>query len=495
MPSTPSVTSTLVQSGGPRPSASILGERHWFEFLQPLLDAASIMASLIVVKIFARGYVDEAAWAMGLLAIIAFFLSSKLTGLQRPDRQITVDGEIISIMTTWAMTVCVLAVTAFATRYGEQFARSVMFAWILTSPALIGLTRMCLRILQVGLLRRGIGSRRVAIAGWNQLGHQTRLNVEREPSLGLQFAGFYDDRNSERLIADLDDDADSIGNDETADQLLRGNLADLVEAARTGDVETVLITLPMRAEKRIRSLLDELSDSTASVYIVPDFFVFELMHSRWTQVGGLPAVSVFENPLFGIDGAVKRVADLTLAISGLIVISIPLCMIALAVKLSSPGPVFFRQRRYGLDGQEIRVWKFRSMRVCDDGPVVKQATANDPRITRVGAILRRTSLDELPQLFNVIEGTMSLVGPRPHASAHNEQYRGLIRGYMMRHKVKPGITGLAQVSGCRGETETLDKMQKRVEYDHQYIRTWSLLLDLRILARTMLVFWKQPEAY
>ncbi|WP_044302488.1 undecaprenyl-phosphate glucose phosphotransferase [Rhodopirellula sallentina] len=495
MSSTPTGSPALTPSVGSRSATSILGGRHWFEFLQPLLDAASIMASLIAVKMFARGYVDEAAWAMGLLAIIVFFLSSKLTGLQRPDRQITVDGEIISIMTTWVLTVCVLAVTAFATRYGSQFARSVMFAWILTSPALIGLTRMCLRIVQVGLLRRGIGSRRVAIAGWNQLGQQTRLNVEGEPALGLQFAGFYDDRNSDRLIADLEGGKGAEDLGDSSAGLLKGNLDELVTAARSGEVETVLITLPMRAEKRIRYLLDELSDSTASVYIVPDFFVFELLHSRWTQVGGLPAVSVFENPLFGIDGAAKRVADLVLATSGLIMISIPMCLIAIAVKLSSPGPVFFRQRRYGLDGQEIRVWKFRSMRACDDGPVVKQATANDPRITRVGGILRRTSLDELPQLFNVIEGTMSLVGPRPHASAHNEQYRGLIRGYMLRHKVKPGITGLAQVSGCRGETETLDKMQKRVEYDHQYIRTWSLLLDLRILARTMLIFWKQPEAY
>lgn len=498
MASTPSVyppsPSTASQLNGGQ-MGSISGGRSWFDFIQPLLDAASIMASLIAVKMFARGYVDDAAWAMGLLAIIVFFLSSQLTGLQRRDRSFTVNGEIVSIAMTWTLTVFVLALTSIATRYGEQFARSVMFAWIVMSPALIGLTRMCLRIVQIGLLRRGIGARRVAIAGWNQLGEQTRTNIENQPSLGLQFAGFYDDRNDDRLSAELDQIADVNLLKETNPPVLIGDLGDLVAAARTGAVETVLITLPMRAEQRIRFLLDELSDSTVSVYIVPDFFVFELLHSRWTQVGGLPAVSVFENPLFGIDGAAKRVADLVLAISGLIVISLPLCLIALAVKLSSPGPVFFRQRRYGLDGQEIRVWKFRSMRVCDDGPVVKQATAHDPRITRVGGILRRTSLDELPQLFNVIEGSMSLVGPRPHASAHNELYRGQIRGYMLRHKVKPGITGLAQVSGCRGETETLDKMQRRVEFDHQYIRSWSLLLDLRILARTMLVFWKQPEAY
>lgn len=170
-------------------------------------------------------------------------------------------------------------------------------------------------------------------------------------------------------------------------------------------------------------------------------------------------------------------------------------MIALAVKLSSPGPVLFRQRRYGLDGREILVWKFRSMRTCDNGGVIKQATKDDPRVTWIGGILRKTSLDELPQLFNVITGSMSLVGPRPHASAHNEQYRSLIRGYMLRHKVKPGITGLAQVNGCRGETETIDKMQRRIEWDHRYIRSWSIWLDIKILLKTIIVVLRRDEAY
>jgi putative colanic acid biosynthesis UDP-glucose lipid carrier transferase len=212
-------------------------------------------------------------------------------------------------------------------------------------------------------------------------------------------------------------------------------------------------------------------------------------------MGGLPAVSVFENPLFGVDGVLKRIADLVIASVALFATAIPMLIIAIAVKLSSPGPIFFRQRRYGLDGREILVWKFRSMRTCDNGPVVEQATKNDARVTRVGAVLRKTSLDELPQLFNVIDGSMSLVGPRPHATAHNEQYRGLIRGYMLRHKVKPGITGLAQVNGCRGETETIDKMELRVEWDHNYIRTWSLWLDIKILFKTLVVVWKQEQAY
>ena len=299
--------------------------------------------------------------------------------------------------------------------------------------------------------------------------------------MGLQVVGFYDDRVEHR--------------ETDPQESLSGDLTELVELARNGEVDTILITLPMRAEDRIRYLLDQLSDSTVSVYIVPDFFVFELLHSRWTNMGGLPAVSVFENPLYGVDGVAKRITDFAIASAAIVIGAIPMILIAILVKLSSPGPVFFRQRRYGLDGKEILVWKFRSMRTCDNGPVVQQATKEDPRITPIGRILRKSSLDELPQLFNVIEGTMSLVGPRPHASAHNEQYRSLIRGYMLRHKVKPGITGLAQVNGCRGETETIDKMERRIEWDHNYIRGWSLWLDLKILFRTVGVVLKQDQAY
>jgi putative colanic acid biosynthesis UDP-glucose lipid carrier transferase len=251
----------------------------------------------------------------------------------------------------------------------------------------------------------------------------------------------------------------------------------------------------MRAEERIRELLTKLADTTVSVYIVPDFFVFELLHARWTNINGLPAVSVFENPLYGVDGLLKRTADVLIGSILLAAAAVPMLLIGWMIKRSSPGSVFFRQRRYGLDGREILVWKFRTMTCCDNGDVVLQATRDDERVTRIGRFLRRTSLDELPQLFNVLEGSMSLVGPRPHANAHNEQYRGRIDGYMLRHKVKPGITGLAQVSGYRGETETLEKMEKRVACDHQYIREWSFWMDIKILAKTLGVVFKQGNAY
>ncbi len=475
----------------------ITTQRRWWDVLQPTLDAAAVLASLALVKWFSRGVIDEMAVATGMITVVVFLLTSQLTGFHRRSDIGTPDRELTRLIATWAITVMVMAVLAFATRYGQHFSRAVVLAWITIAPAMIGLGRMCQRIVQYGLLRRGVGVRRVAIAGLNDLGLQTYRNINGDPSLGLRMVGFYDDRTGGRNDGGRNggDDDDSDKMMPAADEVLAGSLTEMIAKARAGQIDTILITLPMRAEERIRYLLDQLSDSTVSVYIVPDFFVFELLHSQWTSMGGLPAVSVFENPLYGVDGVVKRVADIAIATCALGVAAIPMAAIALGVKLSSPGPVFFRQRRYGLDGREILVWKFRSMRTCDNGPVVKQATKNDPRITRLGGILRRTSLDELPQLFNVIEGTMSLVGPRPHAAAHNEEYRSLIRGYMLRHKVKPGITGLAQVNGCRGETETLDKMQARVDWDHRYIRSWSVWLDLKILFQTVFVVLKRDEAY
>jgi putative colanic acid biosynthesis UDP-glucose lipid carrier transferase len=334
------------------------------------------------------------------------------------------------------------------------------------------------------LRRRGINTRRVAVVGVNELSLQLARNLQHSPELGLKLNGFYDDRPADRRP-------------ELPGQLshFAGNLDQLVTDARTGRVDIVYITFPMRAEDRIRTVLKQLGDTTASVYIVPDFFVFELLHARWTSINGLPAVSVFENPLYGVDGLAKRAADLVGGLLFTLAAAVPMLLIAAAIKLTSAGPVFFRQKRYGLDGREILVWKFRTMKCCDNGPNVKQATKDDDRITPLGRLLRKTSLDEIPQLFNVLEGSMSLVGPRPHATAHNEQYRMLIDGYMLRHKVKPGITGLAQVMGYRGETATLDKMEGRVRYDHKYIREWSLWMDLKILFRTFWVVLGQKEAY
>jgi putative colanic acid biosynthesis UDP-glucose lipid carrier transferase len=262
---------------------------------------------------------------------------------------------------------------------------------------------------------------------------------------------------------------------------------------KTHKVDLIYVALPMASHPRILKLVDELCDTTASVYFAPDIFLFDLIQARMDTIGGIPVLAVCETPFYGVNGIVKRVSDIVLATLILILIAPVMAAIAAGVKVSSPGPVLFRQRRYGLDGQEIIVYKFRSMTVTEDGPVVRQATRNDARVTPFGAFLRRTSLDELPQFINVLQGRMSIVGPRPHAVAHNEMYRKLIKSYMLRHKVKPGITGWAQVNGLRGETDTVEKMKARIEYDLDYLRNWSLRLDLAIIWKTIFVVFKKPE--
>ena len=277
---------------------------------------------------------------------------------------------------------------------------------------------------------------------------------------------------------------------------MAGGLAQVAAWVTANRVNVIYIALPMASQPRILKLLDDLRDTTASIYFAPDIFMYDLIQARMEAIGGIPLVAVCESPFHGTTGLVKRLTDLALATVAVVLTAPVMLAVAIGVKLSSPGPVIFKQRRYGLDGREIQVWKFRSMRVMEDGDQVRQATQGDARITPFGRFIRRTSLDELPQFFNVLQGSMSVVGPRPHAVAHNEQYRKLIKGYMIRHKVKPGITGLAQVNGARGETETVEDMERRIQYDLEYLRNWSVKMDLKIVLETVRVVLRgDPKAY
>jgi putative colanic acid biosysnthesis UDP-glucose lipid carrier transferase len=276
---------------------------------------------------------------------------------------------------------------------------------------------------------------------------------------------------------------------------LLGRLRELPDFVKENRIQFIYLSLPMASQPRILHVLDELKDTTASIYFVPDMFITDLIQGRSGSVCGMPVISVCESPFTGSSGVIKRASDIILSLLILMLIAPLLLLIAIAIKLDSPGPIIFKQRRYGLDGEEILVYKFRSMRVCEDGDTIRQAQKGDARITRIGAFLRKNSLDELPQFVNVLQGRMSIVGPRPHAVAHNEIYRNLIKGYMIRHKVKPGITGWAQVNGYRGETRTLDKMQARIDHDLDYLHNWSLRLDLRIILKTILVVLKDRGVY
>jgi len=321
-------------------------------------------------------------------------------------------------------------------------------------------------------LRRGPD--RVLIVGANPLGRTLARALLRQAHPRLHLAGFVDDR----LIPRAEDSAQLL------EAPLLGTTQRLGECVRARHIDRVYFALPMSAQPRIRALLEQLGDTTASVYFVPDIQLAEPLRVRLETVAGLPVVGVCDTPFRGARAVYKRIFDMAVAAPALIAAAPLMLAIAAAIRLTMPGPVLFRQRRYGLDGAPIEVWKFRTMRVQEDGAVVRQATRCDDRVTPLGAFLRRTSLDELPQLFNVLRGEMSVIGPRPHAVAHNEHYRRLIRGYMVRHKVRPGITGWAQVNGARGETDTLEKMQRRVAYDMEYLAHWSPAMDVRILWRT-----------
>ena len=389
---------------------------------------------------------------------------------------------IKSIFTAWVASVfVVLAFTSFV-EVIQNYELHSLFFWLLTTPIFLSGWHLTVRLILVLLRKTGRNSRRTAIAGATSLGLDIAHIISKQSWMGYTLAGFFDDRKpvNNRIPAQAD---------------LSGSFEDMINLAKQNKLDVIFITLPMRSERRIKSILDELGDTSVVVYFIPNFFVFDLLGSKIENFNGLPAVCVYDTPHSGIDGFAKRMLDIILSLIILTVIALPMLIIAIGVKLSSPGPVFFIQRRYGFRGEEIPVWKFRTMRVCEDGAEVKQATQGDPRITPFGQFLRRTSLDELPQFINTLQGRMSIVGPRPHAVAHNEFYRGQIKGYMLRHNVKPGITGLAQIRGFRGETDTLDKMEGRVHADLEYIQNWSVWMDLEIVFLTVFKGFTDKNAY
>jgi putative colanic acid biosynthesis UDP-glucose lipid carrier transferase len=417
---------------------------------------------------------------VSLFAIFLFHFTSELDRLYISWRGLSLYKELKKTIAHWFISTAILLLCVNFLRVDYLEPEGIQFTWFVLAALLLGLYRMFLRFILRVLRAQGYNTRNVVIVGAGLLGQKLANNIIKHSSFGLVFSGYYDDELPSQNVV--------------AAQTL-GNLEQLVIDCKSGGVDRVYIVLPPQAYDRRKWLVKQLSDSTASVYIVPDVFTYQLLHSRSDTIMGIPTISIYDSPIDGSNAIIKRIEDVILSILILTLISPVIIGLAIAVKVTSKGPVFFKQNRYGIDGKPIKVWKFRSMNVMEDGAKVTQATKNDKRFTPIGQFIRKTSLDELPQFLNVLQGQMSIVGPRPHAVAHNEQYRSLVDGYMLRHKVKPGITGWAQINGWRGETDTLDKMEKRIEFDLEYIQNWSLVLDLNIVFLTIFKGFINKNAY
>ncbi len=449
--------------------------------IQTVAPSLAALAALYAIVVHWHVSFSNSPGALALVTTLTVLVLTRPLGelsAQLSGRRPVVTSAVIQWIVILALTLGIGALTGSLASYP----REAIMVWALGTPLILIAVALIVQNVMRRLLVGATDHRRAIVAGYNKTSMELMQRLQNNPSLRMSVDGFFDDRGADRL---------QLG---PSAQLL-GSLTDLSAYAKQHAIDVIFIALPIRHLKRVLDLLDDLRDTTASIYYVPDIFVFDLIQARSGELQGIPVVAMCETPFYGYRGVTKRMTDVVISLVVLILASPLFAVVALLVRLSSPGPVIFRQRRYGLDGREIIVYKFRTMTVTEDGTEVRQASKDDRRVTRIGALLRRSSIDELPQLINVLQGRMSLVGPRPHAVAHNEQYRKLIKGYMVRHKVLPGITGLAQVNGYRGETSNLEDMEMRVRYDLDYLRHWSPMLDFKILVLTVFKLLRDDRAY
>ena len=449
---------------------------------QWLIAPVLSVSSFIVILYYSGILLEDHYLAMSVIIFLLSLIILKESDLFESQNSTDAQAQGSNLLIYWAVMIFAIIFIGYITGTTELFDVTVLYIWAVVTPVLILTVNFIFRTLLLFSLKSSKNQRKVVIVGANEESHKLAEHILTNPMYGLNLVGFFDDRAEQRI-------------ENPMGVAYLGTMDKLEEYVKHNGVDLIYITLPVSKQQRVLDLLDKLHDTTASIYFTPDIFVYELIQARMDNIGDMPLVALCETPFSGLNGVLKRLSDIVFSAVILVLISPILLIIAIMVKLSSPGPILFAQKRYGLDGEEITVYKFRSMTVCDDGDEIKQATRNDMRVTKLGAILRKYSLDELPQFINVLQGRMSTVGPRPHAVAHNEMYRGMIKGYMMRHKVKPGITGWAQVNGYRGETDTVEKMQKRIEYDLDYLRNWSLGLDIIIILNTVVTVFKTEDTY
>jgi putative colanic acid biosynthesis UDP-glucose lipid carrier transferase len=449
--------------------------------VQAMMPAVVAVTSLYATIIFFGIVFDRSSQAIIIVAVLCLIL------VQAP-REVTTQltsariSAVMDVIFRWLLLLAVMLAIGYVTKSLTDYPRRIFLTWAVVTPVALIFSTLAMQEVMHRFLMNAFENRSAIFAGYNNSSLELARRLTDNPAMRLKVSGFFDDRSTDRLAME-------------SDAKLVGTLSEISTYVKEHGTDVIFIALPLRHVKRVMTLLDDLRDTTASIYYVPDIFVFDLIQARSGEIHGIPVVAMCETPFYGYRGVTKRLTDIGLSVVILLLFLPLLLLISVLVKLSSPGPVIFKQRRYGLDGQEIAVYKFRTMSVTEDGAQIRQASKTDSRITRIGGILRRTSLDELPQLINVLQGRMSLVGPRPHAVAHNEEYRKLIKGYMMRHKVLPGITGLAQVNGCRGETSQLEEMEARVNYDLDYLRRWTPMLDIKIILLTAIKVFRDDKAY
>ena len=471
-----------VRSGG---SGHLGRDSH--TLVRGLLRAADVLvvvASAIAAYWLRHDTLDmpfyyQAAIVLAAILIVNF---TQVAGVYRFPVLEHVPSQILHALAAWAGVLVTLLIMAYFTRTSEWFSRAWVVMWMALAVAgFIGIRLVAL--FQLWRLRlRGDLSTHIAIVGARDLGGAVIRQLRADRIEDVRIVGVFDD------VPGLPAEVEGCP--------VRGTTDDLIEVARRERVDEVILAMVDRSEDEIEQVVAKLRPLPLNTKLCAHSLRLNLPVHGFTSFAGLPLLHVFERPLSGWGGVWKGLEDRVLGAVILILMAPLMCACALMIKLDSRGPALFRQKRYGFNNNEITVFKFRTMaHEPAPDPSVPQARRNDPRITRVGAFLRRSSLDELPQLFNVLRGEMSLVGPRPHAVAHNEHYAQVIDGYLGRHRVKPGITGWAQVNGLRGETETPEKMRMRVQYDLFYIDNWSLLFDLKILVMTSFLGFVHRNAY
>lgn len=446
----------------------------YVSILQRFCDVIAIYGALYVVFNLNSLEITHKAMLIFLSMVSFFQLIGGLTDFYRSWRGVSLFNELIACAKNIFLSSLLLLPLVW---FYSDIDIVLLVQYFCAVLFLMGAMRIAIRLVYALFFKIFKKSRNVVILGDSDKALKLFQDLKKSEWIGFNPLGIYSFKK------DFD----------TAE--FNGTIEDAVTLIQSQDINQVYLVTNQNNIEQVDSLLKILSDTTCSTVIIPELFSYDFLYSRVEDINGTPIIPIIDTRIKGINIFLKRVEDICVASAILILISPILLCIAIAIKLTSKGPVFFKQIRYGLNGKPILVYKFRSMSVMENGAEVKQAVKNDPRVTPVGSFLRKTSLDELPQFINVIIGNMSVVGPRPHAAAHNEEYRKLITGYMLRHKVKPGITGLAQIRGWRGETDTLDKMEKRVECDLEYIRTWSLLLDLTIIFLTVFKGFINKAAY